>query len=133
MRLEDEHLDVLQNIEFAIVTEFREDGSILDLNVLEAVNALVRHYEAGMEGRRPPEPRLSDLSRRIFVSVGAICEWRLGRDPGPGPDITARPNSEPTTNEENGTCLKRIHKSIGRGTRESGKRGYLEFAGRFIV
>jgi hypothetical protein len=133
MRVEDEHLDVLQNIEFAIVTEFREDGSILDLNVLEAVNALVRHYEAGMEGRRPPEPRLSDLSRRIFVSVGAICEWRLGRDPGPAPEITDEPESEPKTTAEIVACLKRIHKSIGRWTRESGKRGYLEFAGRFIV
>ena len=77
MRVEDEYLDVLQNLEFAIVTEFRKDGAILDLNVLDAVNALVRHYEAEMEGRKPPEPRLSDLSRRIFVAVGATCEWRL--------------------------------------------------------
>ena len=55
MRVEDEYLDVLQNLEFAIVTEFRKDGAILDLNVLDAVNALVRHYEAEMEGRKPPD------------------------------------------------------------------------------
>ena len=48
MRVEDEHLDVLQSIEFAVVSEFRKDGAILDLNVLDAVSALVRHYEAEM-------------------------------------------------------------------------------------
>jgi len=133
MRVEEEHLDVLQNLEFAIVTEFRKDGAILDLNVLDAVNALVRHYEAEMEGRKPSEPRLSDLSRRIFVSVGGTCEWRLGRAPGPIPEITDEPASQPQTTEEIVACLKRIHKSIGRWTKESGKRGYLEFAGRFIV
>jgi hypothetical protein len=84
-----------------------------------------------MEGRKPPEPRLSDLSRRIFVSAGAVCEWRLGRAPGQIPDLTGEP--PPKTTEEIVACLKRIHKSIGRWTKESGKRGYLEFAGRFIV
>jgi hypothetical protein len=133
MRVEDEHLDVLQNMEFAIVTEFRKDGAILDLNVLDAVNALVRHYEAETEGRRPPEPRLSDLSRRIFASVRAVREWRLGRSPGPAPEITDEPESDPKTTEEIVACLKRIHKSIGRWTKESGTRGDLEFAGRFIV
>jgi hypothetical protein len=54
MRVEDEHLDVLQNIEFAIVTEFRKDGSILDLNVLEAVNALVRHPRGDAEKQTAP-------------------------------------------------------------------------------
>ena len=97
------------------------------------MNALVRHYEAEMEGRKPSEPRLSDLSRRIFVSVGAMCEWRLGRAPGPIPEIAGAPASQPQTTEEIVACLKRIHKSIGRWTKESGKRGYLEFAGRFIV
>src|SRR5208283_4347303 len=110
MRVEDEHLDVLQNIEFAIVTEFRKDGAILDLNVLDAVNALVRHYEAEIEGRKPSEPRLSDLSRRIFVSVRAMCEWRLGRAPGPIPEITDEPAPQPKTTEEIVVCLKRIHK-----------------------
>jgi hypothetical protein len=133
MRVEDELLDVLQNIEFAIVSEFRKDGAILDLNVLDAVSALVRHYEAEMAGRKPPEPRLSDLSRRVFVSVRATCEWRLGRASGPIPEVTDEPASQPKTTEEIVACLKRIHKSIGRWTKESGKRGYLEFVGRFIV
>jgi hypothetical protein len=133
MRMEDEHLDVLQNMEYAIVAEFRKDGAILDLNVLDAVNAAVRHYEAEMEGRRPPTPRLSDLSRKLFVSLVATCEWRLGRDPGPAPEITTGSAAPPKTTEEIVACLKQIHKSVGRWTKENGKRGYLEFAGRFIV
>src|ERR1035437_8120259 len=46
MRVEDEYLDVLQNLEWAIVNEFRQDRSILDLDARDEVNALVRHYEA---------------------------------------------------------------------------------------
>ena|SRR5580698_729922 len=133
MRVEEEHRDLLQNLEFAVVTEFRKDGAILDLNVLDAVNALVRHYEAELEGRMPPTPRLSDLSRKIFVSAGRICEWRLGRAPGPIPEITDEVGSQTKTTEEIVACLKRIHKSIGRWTKEGGKRGYLELVGRFIV
>src|ERR1700679_2904114 len=118
----------VQNLEFAIVTEFRKDGAILDLNVLDAVNALVRHYEAEMEGRKPSEPRLSELSRRIFVAAGTVCEWRLGRASGPLSAIEES-GGQLKTMQEIVACLKRIHKSIGRWTKEGGKRGYLEFAG----
>jgi hypothetical protein len=118
MRVEDEHPDVLQNIEFAIVSEFRKDGAILDLNVLDAVSALIRHYEAEMDGRNLPESRLSDLSRKVFFSARAACEWRLGRAPGPGPEETDEPSAQPKTTEEIVACLKRIHKSIGRWYRK---------------
>ena len=54
MPVEDEYLDVLQNIEFAIVNEFRSDGSILDLEAADAVSALIRVYEAEAESRGAP-------------------------------------------------------------------------------
>src|SRR5436189_6215890 len=79
MRVEDEYLDVLQNIEFAIVNEFRNDGSILDLDAADAVSALVRVYEAEAESRGAPNRPLSDRARRIFESARRTCEWRLGR------------------------------------------------------
>ena len=63
MRVEDEYLDVLQNIEFAIVNEFRNDGSILDLDAADAVSALVRVYEAEAESRGAP-------NRQGYIQVG---------------------------------------------------------------
>lgn len=38
MRVEDEYLDVLQNLEVAIVREFRKDPRTLDLDVREAAS-----------------------------------------------------------------------------------------------
>jgi len=71
------------------------------------------------------------LIGKVFFWDPANDSWRGA--PGPIPEITDEPASQPQTTEEIVACLKRIHKSIGRWTKQSGKRGYLEFAGRFIV
>src|SRR5437588_6703304 len=90
---DDKYLDLLQNIEWAIVTESRRDNSVLDLDARDAVGALVRHYEAEMESRELGARRLSPRAERIFAAVQAVCEWRVGRagavpgclDPRTGP------------------------------------------------
>ena len=51
MNIEDEYLDVLQNLELAIMRVYRSDGSLLDLDVRDAVVALIRHYRAEVEHR----------------------------------------------------------------------------------
>src|SRR6266480_1045319 len=79
---EEQFLDVLENIEFAIVLEYQKDSSILDQDARDAVAALVRHYEAEQEKRSVGASRLSDRAGRIFVSVQRMCESRLGRAPG---------------------------------------------------
>ncbi|MGA9622868.1 MAG: hypothetical protein WBL65_15310 [Bryobacteraceae bacterium] len=71
---ENQYFDVLQNIEFAIVDEFRRDPAILDLNVREAVNALARQYESEEEGRTPPRAQMTDRTRVVFDAVRTVCE-----------------------------------------------------------
>lgn len=44
MTIEDEYLDVLQNIEAAIMGVYRRTPALLDYDVLEAIEALTRHY-----------------------------------------------------------------------------------------
>jgi hypothetical protein len=83
MRVEDEYFDVLQNLEWAIMNEFRQDRSILDQDARDAAHALVRLYEAELESRFASGARLSDRAQRIFDAVRPICEWRLGRAPAP--------------------------------------------------
>ncbi|HXB74496.1 MAG TPA: hypothetical protein VNY05_40045 [Candidatus Acidoferrales bacterium] len=132
MRVEDEYLDVLQNIEFAIVNEFRNDGSILDLEAADAVSALIRVYEAEAESRGAPNRPLSDRARRIFESVRRMCEWRLGRGtlPGPGPDGPGE--LKPLNAAELVLCLKRIRKSIDRWNKVGGRQGYLRFVADYV-
>ena len=130
MRVEDEYFDVLQNLEWAIVNEFRGDPSILDLDARDAVHALVRHYEAESESRSAPGARLSDRARRIFDAVRPICEWRLGR--APAPHKSPSELDKTLTAAELVLCLKRIRKSIDYWTKEGGRQGYLNFVAEHV-
>jgi hypothetical protein len=47
--IDEEKLDVLQNIEFGIVEVYRADKSLLDFDVKDAMDALVRHYHTEKE------------------------------------------------------------------------------------
>jgi hypothetical protein len=129
MRVEDEYTDVLQNLEWAIVNEFRQDRSILDLDTRDAVHALVRHYEAESESRGAPHTRLSDRAARIFEATRSMCEWRLGRAPSPD---SGPPEMQPLTAAELVLCLKRIRKSIDFWTKEGGRQGYLNYVSEFV-
>ena len=129
---EEQYLDVLQNIEFAIVEEFRRDPAILDLNVREAVNVLARQYESEEEGRTPPRPPMTDRTRTVFDAVRTVCEWRMGRPRGP---VLAKddPPVPDIAVAEMAACLKRIRKSVDLWSKESGPRGYLNFVRQYIV
>ena len=129
---EEQYLDVLQNIEFAIVEEFRRDPAILDLNVREAVNVLVRQYESEEEGRTPPRAQTTDRTRAVFDAVRTVCEWRMGRPRGP---VLAKddPPVPDIAVAEMAACLKRIRKSVDLWSKESGPRGYLNFVRQYIV
>lgn len=128
--IEDEYLDVLQNIEFSIVMVYREDPGLIDVDVLDAVDALVRHYGAEENGRRAPEYRLADKPLRVFSAGKDACEWRLGRkrlaedDEDDGPPITVSELVE---------CLRRVQKSIRRWTRQGGRKGYLDFVSQYVI
>jgi len=73
----EKNLDVLQNIEFGIVEVYRADRSLLDLDVKDAIDALIRHYHAEEEQRTPPVMRLGDRAQMVFQSVQGMCDWRL--------------------------------------------------------
>jgi hypothetical protein len=113
MAIEDKYLDVLQNIEFGIVAEFRKDPSVLDSDALDAVNSLVRQYDAGRSAGR-----LGIRAQRIFDSVRDIVDRRM----------ELRAGGQPlTTKDEMVKCLKRIASSIKFWTEERGRQGYVTF------
>jgi hypothetical protein len=133
MAIEDEHTDVLQNIEFGIMQVFRADRSLLDMDAKDAVAALIRHYRAEQEQRQPPEVHLGDKAQRIFDNVLPFCEWRMGRM---GPSVPAELGPAPTapkTIDEICACLRRIQKSIDFWNRSNGRQGYLSFVAQYVV
>jgi hypothetical protein len=132
LKPEEEFLDVLQNIEFGIVKEFRRNGSLLDLDAKDAVAALIRLYRAEQEHRSAPNVPLGDAARRIFDSVRAICEWRLGRTGGMVPPEPGPPPGALNTPEEITLCLKRIERSIELWNKRAGRQGYLSFVAQYV-
>jgi len=130
---EQEYEDVLQNIEFVIVSVYREHPEITDWTVETALDGLVRVYQAEGLGRAAPKLRLSEQEQQVFDRVRAMCEWRMGRE-----WLTVEDNQPvlpemPTkTLDEISACLKRIRTSVKRWNKSGGRRGYLDFVSQYI-
>ena len=78
---EEQYEDVLQNIEFAIISTYRErPDDISDWSVEAALDALIRAYGAEHAGRTLRLARLSEGEQAICDRVKGMCEWRLGRE-----------------------------------------------------
>ncbi len=79
MALEDRHLDVLQNIEFAIVSVYRQQPDLRDRDVMRGLDAVIDVYRAEVRGHTPKEVNLPEPEQTIFERTQSICEVRLGR------------------------------------------------------
>jgi hypothetical protein len=130
---EEEYEDVLQNIEFALVQVYRAHPEMTDWDAQEAVNGLIRAYQAEA-GKKPiPRLKLSNLQQETFDLVKHMCEWRLGREQMSNDQGTsADAEMEPKTLEEIVACLKRVRRSIETWNKELGRRGYYDFVSEYV-
>lgn len=124
---EDEYLDVLQNIEMAIVSVYREHRDLLDYDVDKVLDLLWKEYMNEQINRSSPAPHLNENAQMVYERVREMCEWRLGRkEIGAGDDfIQEKP--EPISVSEVADCLKRIRKSVDLWNKQGGRQGYLYF------
>ena len=76
---EDQYLDVLQNIESAIVSVYRQQAELVDYEVEQALNGLVLEYQTQQQQRMAHLPALTGLTQYVYERVKQTCEWRLGR------------------------------------------------------
>lgn len=127
MSFEDDYLDVLENIEFAIVSAYREDSDLLDYDVTKALNALWTEYRAEQGGRPSKPTPMSERARLVYARVKSVCEWRLGRNTLTMANEKSIPNPPLITLDEIMACLKRILKSVDLWNKQGGRQGYLFF------
>jgi hypothetical protein len=134
MRIEDQHPNVLQNIEFAVATFYRDHPQLSDYAVMRTYEALIDRYSAEAAGREARKRELADLERALFDEARRMCEWRLGRAdlPNDGSNRAAH-SMEPITVEVLVLCLKRLLKSAQTWNKRGGRKGYLEYMSQFIV
>jgi hypothetical protein len=131
---EEEYMDVLQNIEFAVVNVYRKNRELTDYDVEKVLNALVKSYQAENQQRTYAKPRMSSLAEQVYESVQWMCEWRLGRgsmETEDGDFKTGTP--KPISVDEVISCLRRVSKSVKYWTKQGGRRGYLGFIDQFIA
>lgn len=126
-QFEDQYMDVLQNIEFAIASIYQANSELTDFGVDKALAGLIRVYQARMKEQAAPKLTLKDIEQQVYDAVKNMCDWRLGETQGPELERLA-----PKTPDEIVACLKRIRKSISLWTRQGGRQGYLTYIAHFI-
>lgn len=122
MSFEEKYLDVLQNLEFAIIEVYRTHEELLDYDALSAVEAVIDFCKAKQIGREMRDFKLSANSQLAFEGLKQICEFRLDKEN----------MSSPISENELIDCLKRIKKSIERWTKQNGRKGYLNFVQQYL-
>jgi hypothetical protein len=128
MGVEDQHLDVLQNIEFAIMQVYESTPDLIDAEVLKAIETVTRIYSAEAQGKSGSALTIRGISAEVAEQVKEICEIRLGRATASDIDEFM----EPKTLTDIIDCLKRIQSSIKFWTQKGGRQGYLNFVQNFF-
>ena len=129
MNSEPKNLDVLQNLEFAVIEVWRAHREMTDHVAARGYEAAFEHYRAESRGHPPKPCELAGLDREVFDAVTAMCEFRLGRtSPPDGPAEIIPPIPVATLVD----CLRELRKSVERHTKRGGRQGYLTFVDGFI-
>lgn len=133
MKIEEEYMDVLQNIEFAVALHYREHPDTTDYSVARVYEALNDFYTAEKIGREPRPWKPTKEEQLLFDQTKEMCEWRLGRNTAVYSDeeILDIPSQEIDIDTLQ-LCLKRLRKSVKMWTKNYGRQGYLEYMTQFV-
>jgi hypothetical protein len=122
---EDQYLDVLQNIEWALLSVVKDHPELSDHDMLRIIEQALIHFKSLQRGTDAiAQGKFTDIQQDIFERVLSISEWRLGTLPPFDKQFACIP----ITIEELILCLKRIEKSIKFWTKQGGRKGYINFA-----
>ncbi len=125
---------VLQNLEFPIITLYRETGDLIDAEALTAIEALIRIYGAEAQGKAIAARPVRGIAGRVMDSVQYICELRVGRVPLALKDERGEVMEIATiTVSELVDCLKQIQSSIKFWSKQRGRQGYLSYVSEFFM
>lgn len=132
MAIEEDHQDVLQNLEFAIISLYRQTPDLIDAEVLTAIEALIRIYGAEAQGKSVRDRPIRGLSQKLAEAVKEMCEFRLGRSRPIDSESNSVEIPPPISLDVLVACLKRIQSSIKFWSKREGRQGYLNYVQQFI-
>jgi hypothetical protein len=76
---EEKYQSELLTIESAIGSIYKDNPQMTDYSVMEALDVLIRFYQAESLGRVAPSRRLEPLDQELHNKVGAVCEMLMQR------------------------------------------------------
>lgn len=131
MKIEEERLDVMQNLEFAVASVYRRNPAMTDYAVVRTYEALLQAYSAEVTGRQAKPFVAEGVEAELVEHVRGMCEWRLGRG-SISPLQDTAPDCAPLDVPTLILCLKRLIKSVNKWTKHGGRQGYLGLITQFI-
>jgi hypothetical protein len=112
----DGYLDVLQDLEFVIVTTYKQRPEMTDYDVMRIMEALIDGYQAETIGRLPRYSPVTDVEIDLMDILRIMYEWRLGRIQLLKDErMKELEKTDPKTLDEIVACLKEIHNSLDDG------------------
>ncbi len=132
MAIEDDYLDVLQNIEFAIVATYRQHPAMTDYEVMRALEAVIDGYKAEARGHTPRELPAAPMETALYQAIRGMCEWRLGRREASDDEAPPGPAPKPIRVDEILPCLRKVLNSVNKWNRSGGRTGYLTFIVQYV-
>jgi hypothetical protein len=132
MKVEVEYEDYLQNLEFVIIQNYRENADLIDAEVALALDALVYRYGAQMQGKSVAGRPVRGIAKQVMTDLEGICEWRMGRSPSPLMDEQGEAIAVSLPLQVTIDCLKRLQSSVKFWTQKNGRQGYLNFVSDFV-
>ena len=129
MNVTQEYPDILQNIEFSIVSIYKEQPELRDPEVIAALEKLVSFYTRQKKNLPALPVKLAPRSLAVFNAMKNICEMR-------------REGSGAETDDGNPfqkvplriliLCLERLLDSAQNWHKRDGQRGCLQFISNFV-
>jgi hypothetical protein len=118
---EEQYLDFLHSIEFAIVSVYKRNHNLIDKEIINALNVLIREYQNTLDGFSIKLPNLPPLVQQVYEAVKDAC--------------TTRPNNkeQELSTQELIACLKRIRSSCIFWNKSGGRQGYLTFICNYVL
>ena len=127
MNSDDPYLEVLQNIEFAVVQVWKKNSTMTNYAVMRAYDAAISFYGALARQHAPKPISLTGIDALLFEEIQKVCEWRLGRTAGPTGEAAPVVSTEVLV-----SCLRKVRKSVDHWTEQGGRQGYMQFIERFV-
>ncbi len=125
-----DYLDILQNIENAILDVFETTPELRDPDIILALERLASQYTREKKKLPTLPVALPERSMLIFNAVRAACELRLDRTALV--EIEDHEFAYRVPLRLLIPCIDRVLKSAHTWHKRDGQRGYLQFIGKFL-